>query len=310
MSLQTDILSPVTTAGALYPALHQMIMQIATPYLVGRNFYQTYSMTSGNAVSFTKQSGSPGAIADEISEGAEIPLDITPYSSTVVTPKKVGQGFVISKETIEDSMLPVQQDQLIRKTLMVANKIDKDCIDTIASGRSGSTAATGKSLALDGTEFVLSGSGGPGIGTYDITEAKTMVENNNFIPDSLLCHPRVKKYIERLPHYTAAFSVGGSGYMQTGINARAQSFGTISGLEAFATTNCPTGSVYIMCRGANPNITGVYSPLGYFVERRPLTTEIQPTANRDSIGVYLTTRYGVAVLNGSAAYEISGINVS
>jgi hypothetical protein len=138
-----------------------------------------------------------------------------------------------------------------------------------------------------------------------------MVENNNFIPDSLLCHPRVKKYLQRLPNYTAAFAIGGSGTILSGMTAKAGGpFATLNGLDCFASTNCPTGSVYVLCRGANPNITGVYAPLGYFVEKRPLTTEVQAMANRDSMGVYITTRYGVVVTEGSAAYEISGINVS
>ncbi len=266
MSLQTDILSPVTTAGMLYPQLHALITQIAMPYMVARNFFVPWSMTSGNAVTFAKQSGSKGAVADEISEGAEIPLDVTPYSQSVVVPKKVGQGLIISRETIEDTMLPVQQDQLVRKTMLVANKIDKDCVTTLFAGESGSTAATGKSLALDGTEFVLSGSGGPGIGTYDISEAVSLVENNNYIPDTLFCHPRVKKYLQRLPNYTAAFAIGGMGTILTGMTAKAGPFATLNGLECFASTNCPTGSVMVLCRGASPNIMGQYAPLGFFVE--------------------------------------------
>lgn len=310
MSMNSEIYNPVVTAGGMYPALHSLIIGIAMPNMVARQFYQPYAMTSGNAVSFTKHSGSPGAVADEISEGAEIPMDVTPYSNVVVTPKKVGQGFMITKETLEDGMIPVQQQELVRKTLKIANKIDKDCISALQVGRSGSTAATGKSLGMDGSEFTLSGSGGPGLGTYDITEAKTLVENNNFIPDTILCHPRVKKYIERLPHYTAAFSVGGNGLMNQGITIKGPGpFGTINGLDAFASTNCPTGSVFVLCRGASPNLSGVYAPLGFFVERRPITTEIQPSANRDSLGLFMTTRYGVAVLNGSAAAEITGVNV-
>lgn len=221
---------------------------------------------------------------DEISEGALIPLDVTAYSSVVVVPKKVGQGFVITKETIEDSLIPVQRDQLNRHTLRVANKIDKDrssetsdfpeCISALDAGRSGSTTATGKSLALDGTEFVMSGSGGCGLGTYDIIKGKALVENNNYVPDSMVCHPLSKQYIERLPGFTAEFAYGAP-IMQEGFIAKAGAFGKILGLEAFASTNCATGSAYVICRGATPNIMGQYkehtsvlavSPLGMFVE--------------------------------------------
>jgi hypothetical protein len=287
-----------------------MIIQTIMPNLVARQFLTYYKLSTGNAVTFAKQSGSPGAVADEISEGAEIPLDVTSYSQVVVVPKKVGQGLIITRETIEDAQLPVQADQLMRKALVVANKIDKDCVDVIDSGASGSVTATGKSLALDGTEFVLSGSGGPGLGYYDISDAKTLVENNNYTPDTLFLHPRSKRYLERLPHFTAAFSTGGAGRMATGLPAVPGVVGEILGLDVFCSTNCPTGSAYVLCRGANPTITGQYGPLGFFVDRRPVTTEVQPMPSRDSMGIFITTRYGVTVTKGEAACKIASINVS
>jgi len=310
MSLTTDIMSPVQTGGMMYPQLHNMIIQTIMPNMVARQFLAPYSLTSGNAVTFAKQSGSPGAVADEISEGAEIPMDVTSYSQAVVIPKKVGQGLIITRETIEDAQLPVQADQLTRKALIVANKIDKDCVDVIDAGASGSVTATGKSLALDGTEFVLSGSGGPGLGYYDISDAKVLVENNNYMPDSLLIHPRAKRYLERLPHFTAAFAVGGTGRMSSGLMAVPGVVGQILGLDVFCSTNCGTGSAYVLCRGANPTITGQYGPLGFFVERRPVTTEVQAMPSRDSMGIFITTRYGVVVTVGEAACKIASINVT
>ena len=308
--MNTNIYSPVTTAGMLYPALFQFISQIAMPNMIARQMFQTYKLTNSNSVTFSKQSGSPSSVVDEVAEGAEIPIDTTPYSSVNVVPKKIGQGIIITKESIEDAMLPVQQDQMARKALRIANKVDTDCIAAIAAGVSGSTAASGKSLAMDGTEFVLSGSGGPGLGTYDLIDAKAMVESVNYTPDTLIINPRAKRYIERLPHYSAAFAVGGSGRYTSGMPATPGMFGTIQGLDCFATNNCGTGSAYVLCRGTSPNIMGQFSPLGYFVERRPLTTEIKPEASKDALGIYITMRYGVTVINGSAARAITGINVS
>jgi hypothetical protein len=309
MSLQREILSPVTTAGMLYPALHQLILQIAMPNMVTRQFYQQYTLTASNSITFSKQSGSPGAVVDEVSEGSEIPLDVTPYTSTTVVPKKVGHGFVITREFIEDSAIPVQQDQIVRSSMRVANKIDKDCVAALQAGASGSVTATGKTLATNGTEFVLSGSGGPGIGMYDIIDAISMVEANNYIPDTLLVHPYQKKFITKLPHFTALMYYG-SPLLAEGMMAVPGKFGDILGLDAFASTNCPTGSAFVLSRGRTTNILGQYSPMGFFVERRPLTTAVKALEERDSIGVYITTRYGVVVLKGETAAAINGINVS
>jgi hypothetical protein len=309
MSLQREILSPVTTAGMLYPALHTLVSQIAMPNMVARQFFQQYTLSASNSVTFPKQSGSPAAVVQKVGEGVEIPLDVTAYSSVNVVPYKVAHGFIITRETIEDSLIPIQQDQLARSSLRVANKVDLDCIAVIQAGRSGSTAATGKSLATTGTEFVLSGSGGPGIGMYDIIAAKALVENNNYMPDTLLIHPRAKVFIERLPHFTA-LSYYGEPKMQEGFIATPGKFGDILGLDAYSSINCPTGSAFVISRGRTTNILGQYSPLGFFVERRPITTAIKPLEERDSIGVYVSMRYAPSVIRGEAAIEVTGINVT
>jgi hypothetical protein len=309
MSLSREILSPVTTAGMLYPALHTLVSQIAMPNMVSRQFLQQYSLTASNSVTFPKQSGSPGAVINKVAEGVEIPLDVTAYNSVNVVPYKVAHGFIITRETIEDSLIPIQQDQLARSSLRVANKVDKDCIDAIQTGRSGSAAATGKSLATNGAEFVMSGSGGPGIGMYDIIGGKALIENNNYVPDTLLVHPRSKVFIERLPHFTA-LAYYGEPKMQEGFIATPGKFGDILGLDAYSSTNCPTGSAFVLSRGRTTNILGQYSPLGFFVERRALTTAVKPLEERDSIGVYVTMRYAPTVIRGEAGAEITGINVT
>jgi len=145
---------------------------------------------------------------------------------------------------------------------------------------------------------------------YDIITAKSYVEANNYIPDTLLVHPYAKKYIERLPHFTAAFAVGGAGAMTTGLIQVPGKFGEILGLDAYSSTNCPTGSAFVLSRGRTTNILGQYSPMGFFVERRPITTAIKPLEERDSMGIFITMRYGVTVLKGETATAINAINVT
>lgn len=309
MSLSREVLSPVTTAGMLYPALSTQIVQVAMPNMVARQFFQQYSLTASNSVTFPKQAGTVSAVVQKIAEGTEIPLDVTPYSQVNVVPYKIAHGFVVTKEMIEDSLIPVQQDQLVRAALRFANKVDKDCIDVISAGTGSTVAAEGKSLAFDGTEFVISGSGGPGVGTYDIIDAKAQVEQYNYVPDSLLCHPLAKSHIERLPHFTSLAHYG-QPILQEGLLQRPGKFGDILGLDAYSSTNCPTGSIFILSTGKTSNLLGQYSPMGMFVERRPITTGIKALEERDSVGVYVTARYAPVVLKGECICSISGINVS
>lgn len=310
MSLQRRILSPVTTAGMLYPVLHTEIMQIAMPNMVCRQFFQPFTLTASNSVVFPKESGSAAAVVQRIAEGTEIPLDVTPYSQVVVVPYKIAHGFLITQETIEDSLIPVQTNQMSRAALRFANKVDKDCLSVIQTGTGSTVAATGKSLAFDGTEFVLSGSGGPGIGVYDIIDAKNKVEAYNKVPDSLLVHPYVKGQIEKLPHFTSLAHYGEAILQEGFIQKAPGKFGDILGLDAFSSTNCPTGSAYVLNRGRSPNILKQYSPLGYFVERRGITTKLKALVERDSIGVFITSRYAPAVTDGENICSITGINTS
>lgn len=87
-------------------------------------------------------------------------------------------------------------------------------------------------------------------------------------------------------------------------------FGDILGLDAYASVNCPTGSIYVLSRGKTANILGQYSPMGMFIERRPITTGIKALEERDSVGVYITARYAPVVLVGETIAAIVGINVS
>ncbi len=121
MSLQREILSPVTTAGMLYPALSQQVVQIANfenlasrrqiakygqPCVfsaISLDRVQTFShLRKGDiSVTFPKQAGSTAAVVQRVAEGTEIPLDVTPYTQVNVVPYKIAQGFVVTKEMID-----------------------------------------------------------------------------------------------------------------------------------------------------------------------------------------------------------------
>ena len=129
------------------------------------------------------------------------------------------------------------------------------------------------------------------------------------MPDTMLCHPLAKSHIEKLPHFTSLMHYG-EPILQEGLMQTPGKFGDILGLDAFSSTNCPTGSVFVLSRGRTSNILGQYSPMGMFVERRPITTGIKALEERDSVGVYITARYAPTVLKGNTICTIQGVNVS
>jgi len=109
--------------------------------MVARSFFQPYTLTASNSITFPKQSGSPGAVVDEVAEGAGIPLDVTAYTSTTVVPKKLttyickycGKTYVkrhqlmghISKHTVNKSEVAkkyMQNPVLKRKISSIAKQ--------------------------------------------------------------------------------------------------------------------------------------------------------------------------------------------
>ena len=134
MSLTREILSPVTTAGLLYPALHQLISQIAMPNdMLGDSLnigyhgctsivkekslhrrifptccfdgVQTSIHNEGwdSSITFAKQVGQVAAVVQRISEGVEIPLDVTAYNSVNAVPYKIGHGYPCSNKSMSQN---------------------------------------------------------------------------------------------------------------------------------------------------------------------------------------------------------------
>lgn len=264
------------------------------PALVVKRLLPEFPLVAGKTATFLKQSGSRAATISEITEGAEIPMDFTPYSYLTCTPYKKGLRERISRENIEDLYVPVIEDQLRRLARRMAYTIDNDCMTTIAAGAASSGTATGKSLGATGTEFAISG----GLGTKDILAAEAVIAAKNFIVDSLLVNPINARDLKYLPQFTLAAQYG-EPVIQTG------AIGKVYGLDMYVSTVVPAGKAYILSTG--PNLSGAYAPMGFFVIKRPLTSDVQLQKEFDSVDVILSTRYAPVVLNGDAIVEMKGL---
>jgi hypothetical protein len=117
MSFYRDALTWVDTAGIGYPALHQKLVELTMPALVVKQLLPEVPLVAGKSFTIAKQKGSRSVGISEVSEGAEIPLDFTPYSYVNVnfTPRLRREGGFpykkalrerISRENIEDLYIP------------------------------------------------------------------------------------------------------------------------------------------------------------------------------------------------------------
>ena len=148
MSFVRDALSWVDTGAVQYPALHKKIVELTMPNLVVKRLLPEFPLVAGKTAAFVKQSGSRSATISEVAEGAELPMDFTPYTTVTVTPYKKALRERISRENIEDLYIPVIEDQLRRLARRMAYTIDNDCMTVIANAAGWSSAGTGNPWGL------------------------------------------------------------------------------------------------------------------------------------------------------------------
>jgi len=303
-------LSPVTTAGGLYPQLGQQIIQVTMPYMPARGLCAQVSMvgSAGNTYVWARQTGLRTAVFSEVAPGAMIPLDSTPYGYSGVTVYKIGEGFLVTRELIEDTYLPVIQDHLVRFGIRAANKLDNDVWKTFIAGAGNTFAATGNSLGATGTLFGAYRGGA--IGQEDVVIGGILpITKINYYPDSFCVNPVQEADTFMLPMFAQAFSYGEpvvrSGFLENEPNLPPY------GLKTYVTNNVPAGTAIVLASGGNPRTTlGQYAPGLFFVEKRPLTTATEDVPAADGQAVYFTARYAASVQIAGVVSLITGLATS
>jgi hypothetical protein len=84
-----------------------------------------------------------------------------------------------------------------------------------------------------------------------------------------------------------------------------QHFGMIEGLKCYITNNCvatPFGTGANVMRAivaalGGQTLLGQYSPIGFFVDKRPMTTRPEEDNSRDLSKTFITARYCFRVCN-------------
>ena len=297
MAFVRDALSWIDTGAVQYPTLHQKIIELTMPALVIKRLLPEFPIVAGRTATFVKESGSRAIGITDVGEASEIMMDFTPLTTVTITPYKKGLRERISRENIEDLYIPVIEQQLRRLARRTAYQIDLDCMNCIANAAAYTSAGTGKSLFASGTEASLAGT----IGTKDILWAESAIASNNFIADSLICNPINARDLKYLPQFVTSAQY-------PDINVQQGTGGKVYDLDLYISNVCSAGTAYVVSTGQN--LSASYAPIGFFVIKRPLLTEIDPKKEFDSVDIELTTRYAPVVLNGQCISQITGLSTS
>jgi hypothetical protein len=298
MSFNEDALTFVDSAAIQYPELNQVIIEMTMPNLITKRLFTDDVLKHGRTKTYPIENGSHSVGISEIAPGTAVPVDFTPYKYATISPYKRGESVEIPKEVVEDVDLPVINQQLKRLARRLAYQIELDCVTVIAAAVPGanSFAGTGKTITVTGTEFTKAGTAG----MEDFNNAEALINAGDFLMDTILCNPIQKRDIKNLPNYSL--------YRDEISPITQKPMQMLGEWELCWSNVIPAGTIY--CISTGKNLSAAYAPMGYFLVRRPLTTDVELIKSKELVKPILTTRYSPLVTNGPCIAAITNLATS
>jgi hypothetical protein len=295
MSLNEDALAFVDTGAVQYPELNQVIIEMTMPNLILKRLFTDDVLKKGRTKTYPIENGSKSVGISEVAPGTAAPVDFTPMKYATVTPYKRMAAMEIEKEFVEDVDLPVINQQLKRLARRTAYQIELDCWTVMAAAvpQANSFGCTGKTITVTGTEFTKANTAG----MEDFNNAEALINAGDFLMDTIVCNPIQKRDIKNLPNYSL---------YRDEISPITQKPMQMLGEWELAWSNVvPAGT--IICLSTGKNLSAAYAPLGFFVVKRPLTTDVELLKSKEIVKPIESTRYAPIVTHGECMAAITGL---
>lgn len=300
-----------------YPELSTKIIQAVFPANIFVNTLTYYSIADRQvpSVTFVLQNiPTSQPTINPIGESEDIPVDMTPYSKSTVTPQFWGDSIRIPRTVTEDLQIPVMEDYLQRITFKTQYTRDKHVERTLNAALSANSQTTAHANGTD--NFVgFTGTGFDLNGVFSQKDLRTMKANvekdtSNYLISDLIFNAINAADLIRVPNYVSAFYYGRTDIGVKGAVQQATApIGLLHGYNLWVSNVCPAGTVYSIAAGG-ANVNNQYSPLGFFVEKRPPTAEKIFWPSTDEFRVFVTTRFKSYISRYQAAYMITGLATS
>jgi len=297
-----------------YPELSARIIQAVFPANIFVNTLTYYSIADRRvpSVTFVLQNiPSSQPTIQPIGESEDIPVDMTPYSKSTVTPDFWGDSVRIPRTVQEDLQIPVMQDYLQRITQKTAYTRDKHVERTLNAALSSSAHSDGgldNFIGFTGIGFDLDGT----LSQKDIRTAKANVEKdtNNYLISDIILNAINAADLIRIPNYVSAFYYGRTDIGVKGALQQALApIGLLHGYNTWVSNVAAVGTVYFLAANG-ANINNQYSPLGFFIEKRPPNAEQIFWPSTDEFRVFITTRFKALVTRAEAGFMITNLATS
>lgn len=208
-----------------------------------------------------------------IGEGAEIPIDKVTFTSTNVKPLKYGVALRITREMKEDSKWP-----LLEWNIKIAGRRFAENENALVIAQLDTTSNTT--------------SGGAALTIPDITTAMYQLENNDYVPTTMLVGMAVVQDLRNIDTFVEFEKIGNKDMLERGF------LGNIYGMNVMkVSTNA----------GMTTTTTYIYDrDMAYMIaEKRPITIENFELPAFDLSAASVTQRIAVKILRANAVSYIT-----
>jgi hypothetical protein len=226
--------------------------------------------------------GETGTYAEDLAEGANVPIDNQVYTKEDITIKKIGTRPLITNELIEDCLFDIVNLELQKAGMRMENKLNRDILVEILTD----TTTTD----IDPADAHLA--------VTDLARARASVATENYMPDKCLFHPTAEGYLIQDSNLAYASFAGTADTLHTG------SIPKLLGMTPYtcSVTTGTTAHYWDSTDAANHYYGLVLDSKAhtYLAMRRDLTVEQYDDPIHDLKGISCTMRYGVGCIQPKA----------
>jgi len=276
--LQSD--SSVSTT-LIQEEVYKTISEGAEPWRVFRDILPIIK-TDSYSVRIVK--GEVGTYAEQLAEGAKVPIDTQVYTKEDIVISKIGTRPLITNELIEDGLFDVVELELRKAGARMENKLNRDCLLEILTD----TTAGTSDVDPEGLHAAVT----------DLAKGRADVASNNYMPDTLITHPTLEGWLLQDSNLVYAAWAGQSNTLATG------NIPKLLGLtpHTCSVTTGSAGHVWSGTDAANTYNGIIFDKAAhtYLAMRRDLTVEEYDDPIHDIVGIACTMRYGVATIQAAS----------
>lgn len=249
---------------------------------IGRQIIDVINMKFGSTLDFDLADKNSMDVR-KIAEGAVYPIDAESYTKKSVTPDKYGIRIAITNTMIEDANWDLIQRNLREAGRRIGLKEDNLIFTALEDATNGfassSEGGTSHAVTSAGTEIAMA----------DLTAAMKVIDQSDYVPNTVVMNPAQVKEFRDLDTLTEADKIGDRRMFERGW------VGRIYGMDTIITNTVSASTTVVLDKNDG----------GGLVIRRPLTVEKWKEPIRDLTEAVVSTRMAAVCFRPAAGAVIT-----